>query len=615
VEGRLTPVLGLTKMELVDPRRFLPVLNTDLDIIDQAIGSIAGGGMSNPMTSPQDLIVGGPSGLPTRLGVGTVGQVLTVVGGVLTWAAPAGGTPSGPAGGDLTGNYPNPQILAGAIVDGDVAPANKDGTAAVPSLRTLGTGAQQAAAGDHAHPSTSTFYYRFSTNTTMADPGAGQFRVDAAVFTTSTAMAIDTVTDNGTDITNVLSSLLAGDMLYVQTQASSANWARHRITGTPINQGGWFRIPVEHVSSGGTLPSNNTPCVIQATLGSAGGGGGMTNPMTSTGDLIAGGAAGAPQRLGIGPVETVLTVVGSAPTFHAWAPAPAKTTQLTNSGLEQWQRSAGPFTAGGAYTADRWQIVLGTGSTVSVARDAANADAVTGSRYCLAAAYTHAAGQPSRVRQTVEQVALLARQDAVFTARVKTSTAASARLALWDDVNGWRYSSYHTGAGGYETLRVTGVVATAAAAMEVALSLEASCTAYLDSAVLTMGQWAPPFHPLHPADDLARCQRYYEVLGADSSGERLGLGQAFSATGAAVPLPFAVKKAVTPTVTVSAPGDFALWNAAGTLVAVTALSATAITTRSCHLSATVASGLAAGDAALFLANSAAARLAIEANPP
>lgn len=41
--------------------------------------------------------------------------------------------------------------LALSIVHGDVATANKDGTTATPSMRTLGTGAQQAAAGDHTH--------------------------------------------------------------------------------------------------------------------------------------------------------------------------------------------------------------------------------------------------------------------------------------------------------------------------------------------------------------------------------------------------------------------------------------------------------------------------------
>jgi hypothetical protein len=48
----------------------------------------------------------------------------------------------------LSGNYPNPSVANGAITDAKVAAANKDGTAATPSLRTLGTGAQQAMAGN-----------------------------------------------------------------------------------------------------------------------------------------------------------------------------------------------------------------------------------------------------------------------------------------------------------------------------------------------------------------------------------------------------------------------------------------------------------------------------------
>lgn len=39
-------------------------------------------------------------------------------------------------------------ILDGDLTDVDIATANKDGLPAVPSMRTLGTGSQQAAAGD-----------------------------------------------------------------------------------------------------------------------------------------------------------------------------------------------------------------------------------------------------------------------------------------------------------------------------------------------------------------------------------------------------------------------------------------------------------------------------------
>lgn len=50
-----------------------------------------GGGMSNPMTTAQDLIRGGTAGAPTRLAVGTNGQVLTVTAGAVAWGTPASG--------------------------------------------------------------------------------------------------------------------------------------------------------------------------------------------------------------------------------------------------------------------------------------------------------------------------------------------------------------------------------------------------------------------------------------------------------------------------------------------------------------------------------------------
>ena len=75
------------------------------------------------------------------------------------------GPATGPAGGDLAGNYPNPGIgegkvtaahlLDGAIGLDDLAAALKDGDAGIPALRSLGTGAQQAAAGNDARLSDS----------------------------------------------------------------------------------------------------------------------------------------------------------------------------------------------------------------------------------------------------------------------------------------------------------------------------------------------------------------------------------------------------------------------------------------------------------------------------
>ena len=46
-------------------------------------------GMTNPMTTTGDTIYSSSGSTPARLGIGSTGQVLTVAGGVPTWAAPA----------------------------------------------------------------------------------------------------------------------------------------------------------------------------------------------------------------------------------------------------------------------------------------------------------------------------------------------------------------------------------------------------------------------------------------------------------------------------------------------------------------------------------------------
>jgi hypothetical protein len=61
--------------------------NTDMDfkwVADAA-------GMTNPMTTTGDTIYSSSGSTPARLAIGSTGNVLTVAGGVPTWAAPAAG--------------------------------------------------------------------------------------------------------------------------------------------------------------------------------------------------------------------------------------------------------------------------------------------------------------------------------------------------------------------------------------------------------------------------------------------------------------------------------------------------------------------------------------------
>jgi hypothetical protein len=79
------------------------------------------------------------TGFLTRLPVGTNGQILGVTSGLPAWQT--GVTPSGSAGGDLTGTYPNPTIASAAVT---FAKFQNISTATFLGRTTAGTGSVEA---------------------------------------------------------------------------------------------------------------------------------------------------------------------------------------------------------------------------------------------------------------------------------------------------------------------------------------------------------------------------------------------------------------------------------------------------------------------------------------
>jgi len=153
-------------------------------------------------------------------------------------------------------------------------------TGAGMSLTLADNPAQDEASLTLAAITTTTGIWRLDTTTTMSDPGSGKFRFNNAAPASATQLAISKLTDPGTDASPLLKALASGDGIYIQDQNNSANFVRYDINGAVTNNTTWFQIPValHGSSSGGSMPTNNTQCLIQFTTG---GGGAVAGTVTS----------------------------------------------------------------------------------------------------------------------------------------------------------------------------------------------------------------------------------------------------------------------------------------------------------------------------------------------
>ncbi len=92
-------VTAITAGNLTDERPFTAPVIPNGAITNAMLA--AGGAFPNPMTTPGDLIVGGPGGAAARLGIGSNGQIPEVVSGALAYVTPPWMTDPMTAAGDL----------------------------------------------------------------------------------------------------------------------------------------------------------------------------------------------------------------------------------------------------------------------------------------------------------------------------------------------------------------------------------------------------------------------------------------------------------------------------------------------------------------------------------
>jgi hypothetical protein len=286
---------------------------------------------------------------------------------------------------------------------------------------------------------------------------------------------------------------------------------------------------------------------------------------------------------------------------------------IINGDFRIWQRGTSFSTVANEYTADRWIASRGNGAA-TITREAFSAGQtdVPGEPqfYLRHARTTAASGGNAPLGQRIENARTFAGQQVTlsFWARCSASKTFRLRAQQWFGSGGstpvdqsnqgititpdWQFFT-HTftlasisgktiGTGSYVAIRI--------------LEESGYSTFTLDIANVKIepGSVATPFRARPIMQELALCQRYYEVQGGEINQQGIATLLAISTTEAQGPLTFKVEKRVAPALT--AAGDFRL-RSSGDSLQTTSIEFAATGTRSANINnAIVSSGLTAGQA-------------------
>jgi hypothetical protein len=99
------------------------------------------------------------------------------------------------------------------------------------------------------------FGFDFDTTTT-AGPTATRLRLNNATPASATIVYVTYTTKDGADLKTRLLAGTAGDRLYIQERANSANWRLYELTGAPTDNSTYATCNVVHRGGAGSLWTN-----------------------------------------------------------------------------------------------------------------------------------------------------------------------------------------------------------------------------------------------------------------------------------------------------------------------------------------------------------------------
>jgi hypothetical protein len=106
------------------------------------------------------------------------------------------------------------------------------------------------------------FQFKFSSTTTLGNPGTGNFRYNSNETGSITNIYVSKTTSGGIEASVIFKEFNSGStVLYIQEKDDSTKSSLFGVTSNPIDNGDWYNINVAHLtSSTGGLPKNNQGC-------------------------------------------------------------------------------------------------------------------------------------------------------------------------------------------------------------------------------------------------------------------------------------------------------------------------------------------------------------------
>jgi hypothetical protein len=356
------------------------------------------------------------------------------------------------------------------------------------------------------------------------------------------------------------------------------------------------------------------------------------------GDLIAASASDVPARLAVGANGETLVADSSTSTGLRYQP-PAASQPVLNSAFQVWQRGT-TFTASSAttgYTADRW---LGyrsvAGGTISrqttsdttnlpniqycarVARDVGNTSTATINFYNIFESVNSIPFAGKTV--TLSFYARAGANYSSTTTNVLLTTGTGTDQNILSGFTGQTnaISSTVTPTTTWARYTYTATLATTATQISIGIIQNPLGTAgaadYLEitGVQLEVGSVATQFKTFSATiqGELAACQRYYYRTVATNTNGVFGMAQASAATGGWMSFQYPVSMRIAPSTieTTGTASNYAMFNSTSGLIAcssVPSLLASYSSNTNSLINVSVASGLVAGNASIFYANSTA----------